>query len=149
MPQERKVKVTVCGSMNKYWNEMRRVIEEFKDLGADVLSPPLEDFVIPLKSGIYIPTRFRPLRSEVGLSIKQIENNHLNALRRSDLGYFVIPDGILGDSTSLEFGFGLEFNKKMYFSHPVNLHQEGDFGFSKRISEYPVKSPSEVVREFN
>jgi hypothetical protein len=145
MPKEQKLKVTVCGSMNKYWNEMRRVIEEFNDLGAEVPSPALEDFYIERKGSLILATSvMRPLLSERGLSGRQIEDVHINSIRTSNACYLVIPDGILGIATGIEAGVAIHDRVPLFASNPYESAQE----ITSSIKSITiVASPMQVIED--
>jgi hypothetical protein len=101
MTVENEPKCCVSGSF-KFKPEIDLAIRELKDLRVTVLSPEEGWICIPFAN-----PSFRPLPTEVGKSIKQIEDNFLSSVRKSDFLYVVNPNGYLGMSACLEIGFAV------------------------------------------
>jgi len=103
--KDREIKACVSGSFIKSKDKIDSAIDELTSLGVLVLAPD--------KGWIYKPPQkalrdeFRPLPSEVDMTINDIENNFLSKVRKSDLLYVVNPEGYIGNSVSMEIGFAI------------------------------------------
>ena len=114
-----KVKVAISGSFRKFCAELASDIDEFRSLGAEVLSPRSAEVVETCHDFIFLRGDFnsRPALSqteEINRVIKSVENKHLRAIVKSDFLWLVAPHGYLGNSTSLEIGFAISCGKPIY-----------------------------------
>lgn len=94
----RKLKVTISGSLNKDVEAVRRAIRWLRSKGIRVLSPPSGE-VDSYDAG------FAHLDGDRSREKKFVEDDHLNAIRRSDFLWIASPAGYLGLSTAFELGF--------------------------------------------
>jgi len=84
------MKVTISGSFCKFSRALRRDIDEFKDLGAVVLSPQSAEILDVVRG--FATLRGDPLtevsrlpESKLSGAFRAIETFHLNAIASSDL----------------------------------------------------------------
>lgn len=101
------MKCVISGSFRKFYNDIAKLAGEFESRGMKVLSPkisrvknPGEDFII--------------LESDETSDIKELEQQHLNAIQEANFLYVYNPDGYLGQSTTLEIGYALGLGKPVY-----------------------------------
>ncbi|HYM64999.1 MAG TPA: hypothetical protein VES68_00735, partial [Candidatus Sulfotelmatobacter sp.] len=106
MIQERQLSCVISGSFDKFKPEIDEAIDTFRDLGVNVLAPA--------KGWLYVASHrlpeiknqgFRPLPSEIGKGIREIEEDFLTSLARSDFHYVVNINGYIGTMTAFEMGF--------------------------------------------
>ena len=102
----RPARVTISGSFTKHWKEIHSVVEQFRELNAEVMSPTNGPPVREEDGFVY-------LREDVG-SPDTLERRHLQAIRKSDLLYIVNPNGYLGSSVALEIGYALAWRTAMW-----------------------------------
>lgn len=147
MSPEKKLKCVVSGSFSKFKPEIDRAIDELTDLKVTVLAPNKGWLLIP-------PTRnyskdknsFRPLPSERGMDIKQIEDAFLSAIKDSDFVYVINPDGYIGNVVSFELGFAMSLDIPIYSQFPISNLLDPNPDWAKRISDIPTVSIQEAIR---
>lgn len=100
------ISVTVSGSFNKYFGQVKQKILEFEEGGISVLSPKPSEPVLR-------KNRFVTLESDRGTP-KEIELSHLKAISQSDFLYVVNPGGYIGKSVALEIGYAFSRNIPIY-----------------------------------
>ena len=149
MNSERELKTVISGSFDKFKPEIDLTIDEFQDLNVTVLAPE--------KGWLYIPSakqsnkHFRPLPTEIGKTIKQIEDEFLKALDKSDILYVLNPEGFIGSSASLEIGFAVGkgipiFSKKKILAENDSITQSFIQDIKNAGAEY---LDQEVVEDGN
>jgi hypothetical protein len=118
---ESDLKACVSGSFYKFKPEIDLAIEELNDHGVTVLSPT-KGWLYKPPQRIFNPKedKFRPLPSEVGMGIKEIEDDFLRSIKKSDFLYVINPQGYVGNAVCLEIGFAIGNGI------PVFLQQEID-----------------------
>jgi hypothetical protein len=116
---ERELKACVSGSFFKFKPEIDLAIEELNDLGITVLAPDKGWLNIPPQK-IMSPKdyKFRRLPTEKGMPIKDIEDDFLSSVAKSDFLYVVNPNGYIGNIVAMEIGFAVALGI------PVFLQQE-------------------------
>lgn len=148
MNPERKLKCVVSGSFRKFKQEIDTAIDEFTDYGVIVLAPD--------KGWLYIPPHklytlddinFRPLPTEVDMSVRQIEDNFLDALSKSDFVYVVNPNGYVGNTVSMEIGFAIGLGKPVYSQEPITPNLDIDPMWRERISNVKDCTIQEAIKE--
>lgn len=142
------LKAAVPGSFDKYKPEIDGIIDAATDLGVTVLAPD--------KGWLYLPptrildreafSRFRPLPTELGMSIRQIEESFLNAIARSDFIYIVNPDGFIGDTVAFELGFALASQIDIYSKRPITPDADMDLEMITILSKIPSMNIEDAVR---
>ena len=101
------MKCVISGSFRKHYDDIRRTISDFEELGVEVLSP--------MKSSIINPNEaFTILETDTSNDPKKLEEDHLNAIRQCDFLYICDIGGYIGASTLLEIGFAIAVGKKIY-----------------------------------
>lgn len=104
----------ISGSFGKFKPEIDQLIDDFADLGVEVLEPTkgyiarLHPLAAPYGSGIY------PLPDERGMHERDIEKRFIAALRRADFLFLYNKEGYIGTSAGLEFGFADAWQKPIY-----------------------------------
>jgi hypothetical protein len=122
MSNENDLSNVISGSFSKFKPEIDLTIDEFTELGVTVLAPN--------KGWLYKPPLrrfqkedlinfFRPLPSEIGMRIKEIEDAFLASLRKSDFVYVVNPEGFIGTMVSFEIGYALASNVPIYSQRQI------------------------------
>ena len=91
-------KVVVSGSYKRALSTLARDYAELTTLGCSILSPSDVDFAKTIDGFAYT-------RSDIGLSPRQIESQHLQAIARADFVWLHAPEGYVGLSGALEIGF--------------------------------------------
>ena len=128
MGKDKDLQASVSGSFLKYKPEIDLAIEELTDFGITVLAPEKGWLYIPPQR-IYskIDYQFRPLPSERNMSIKQIEDEFLSSVKKSDFLYVVNPDGYIGNSVAMEIGFAVAKGKPVFLQKEISeLIMPGD-----------------------
>jgi len=149
--KENGLKCSISGSFFKFKPEIDHLIDEFRGLGITVLAPSkgwLE--ISPLRISSY-PATFRPLPNEVGMSVKEIEDEFLRSVANSDFLYICNPDKYLGDSTCFEIGFALGKNIPCYSLWPVTNfdgHSGDDLYWRSLAGKIQSLMPEAVVELF-
>ncbi len=151
MHKEREINASVSGSFEKHKPEIDKTIDELTDLGVKVLAPDKGWLLIPVRKlhiviARNLPSNFRPLPSEIGMTIKEIEDRFLSAISRSDFLYIENPEGYIGHTVALELGFAIGggipvFSRKAITVEPGE--EPLDFNY---ISYAKPKTPADSVR---
>jgi NTP pyrophosphatase (non-canonical NTP hydrolase)/nucleoside 2-deoxyribosyltransferase len=102
------VRITVSGSFRRHWKAVKEAINNFKALGAEVVSPQSTEQERNVDEFVY-------LKGEEGPP-EDIERRHLTSISCSDALYVVSPDGYLGPSTALEIGYALALKVPVWSS---------------------------------
>ena len=142
------LKCVVSGSFEKFKSEIDRTIEEFRDLGIQVLAPDT-GWILKPKYQILTPTHsnFRPLPAERGMSVRQVEDSFLSALRNSDFQYVEDPGGYVGDVAALEIGFALACEVLIFSRQPISPTLNFDPMWRERVSKIEPLEPAKVVEK--
>lgn len=148
MRKEGELSCSVSGSFSKYKKEIDLVIDEFTDLGVKVLAPEKGPVIKPFR-GFVVVTKdeFNPLASEVGMSIKEIEDKFLENVARSVFLYVYNRHGYVGISGGMEIGFALGKGIPIYSLENIIDNGENDLWLRKIVREIKIASPKEVVDE--
>ncbi len=119
--KENDLKACVSGSFDKFKPEIDLAIDELNDFGVTVLSPgkgwlykPSQKIFNPLED------KFRPLPSETGMKIKEIEDDFLSSVKKSDFLYVINPQGYIGNVVSLEIGFAIASGVPVFLQQKIN-----------------------------
>lgn len=146
MIRETGIKCVVSGSFSKFKPEIDRTIEEFRDLGIEVLAPQKGWLYIP-PSKIVTPKdlKFRPLPSETHMSIREIEDGFLENLAIAHFQYVENQNGYVGESVCFEIGFALAYRKPIFARFPLSPTLDLDPVWKLRISSIHVLSPAQVI----
>lgn len=145
MSSERKLNCVISGSFEKFKPEIDQTIDTFTDLGVNVLAPD--------KGWLYVPhqkrsLKFRPLKSEIDKTIKEIEDEFLRNLSNSDFLYLVDVGGYVGESSGLELGFAMGSNKPIYAREPISTLLEINGDWNHILTGIKVLSPEHVIVDF-
>lgn len=126
-------RLTACISGSfKFKPEIDSLAEEFADYGVSVLEPT--------KGWLYIPSKFspnagefKPLPSERGMSVREVEDRFLAAASRADFVYLYNPYHYMGTSMAFELGFLHGREKLIYRFGEFAL---ADFDYEVESYEY-------------
>ena len=99
-----RLRVAISGSFRKHFEGIKSKIAEFESLGVEVLSPKSSAIVNPNE-------QFAILATDQTNDPKQLEENHLLAIKESDFLYVFNPDGYIGLSTAMEMGYAKALGK--------------------------------------
>ena len=103
----------ISGSFRKYYQEIKGVIDQFENLGINVLSPKKSMIINP-------DDEFALLESDETDDIFNIENKHLSAIKKADFLYIVNPNGYIGLTVAFEMGWAYANNCSIYCMHKPN-----------------------------
>ena len=101
------MKCVISGSFRKFYTQVVELIDEFGDLGMEVLSPAKSEIVNP-------GGEFVILKSDHSEFIKDLEQKHLDAIKNADFLYICNPGGYVGKSASVEIGYAHALEKPIY-----------------------------------
>ncbi|MFH1601538.1 MAG: hypothetical protein ABIB61_01120 [Candidatus Shapirobacteria bacterium] len=148
MFEETESKCSISGSFDKFKDLIDLTREEFEGLGVVVLAPGKGWLALP-RRGVLPPAKigFRPLPSEIGMSIKEIEDEFLRSVSASDFLYVVNPDGYIGTTVSLEVGYAVGKGVPVYALCPVDSGLDPDPFWQERLKEIRVMSPSQAAED--
>jgi NTP pyrophosphatase (non-canonical NTP hydrolase) len=90
--------VVLCGSFRKDVEGLRRLFEQLKDLGFNVLSPSNVEAVSEKNGFVY-------MQGEEAQTAESLELKHLEAMERARLVWLHAPAGYVGPTAALELGF--------------------------------------------
>jgi NTP pyrophosphatase (non-canonical NTP hydrolase) len=132
---------TISGSFRRSLDAIESKMTEFRHAGFTVLSPRNTHSVGEVMG-------FIMLEGETG-SPKEIQQGHLNAIRRSHCLYVVNPGGYVGPSATLEIGYALSLGIPVFCLAPPNeavicmfVKIEPDVG---RVKESLADQPEETI----
>jgi acetyltransferase-like isoleucine patch superfamily enzyme len=109
----KQIKTVISGSFRKYYQEIKEAIEQFENLGIDVLSPKKSIIINP-------DNDFALLESDESDNIYYIENKHLSAIIEASFLYVVNPNGYIGLTVAFEMGWAYANNCTIYCMHEPN-----------------------------
>lgn len=141
--KENELSTCISGSF-KFKPEIDRLIEEFQDLHIRVLAPEKGWLYIPRYR--ISPPKFRPLPSEKGIPIKQIEDDFLRKIKIATFLYVANIGGYLGNSANFEIGFALGNEKPVYASEKIN-NIENDLAYGEYLKFIKTMNPEETVKD--
>jgi NTP pyrophosphatase (non-canonical NTP hydrolase) len=105
--------IVVSGSLRKNYEGICNIIKDFEDLGINVLSPKPSQIINPGEE-------FPILETDNVFDPKELENRHLDAIRKADALYLYNPGGYVGPSCTMELGWALALGKYIYCKEPIN-----------------------------
>lgn len=109
----KKLTCVISGSFRKSFPEIKKLIELFRKLDVNVLSPE-DTQVVSIEKGFARLAYERPDASPL-----ELENNHLKAIAKANFLFICNPDGIVGKSTVFEIGYALALRKPIYSLQPI------------------------------
>ena len=120
----------MSGSFDKFKPQIDELHEAFADHGVRVLEPTRGWLSLP--SRLILPTSFRPLPSERGLSIREIEDRFLRAIDRADFLYIYNSEGYIGTSGALEIGYAVGKRKPIYAKEAIDFLELADYDLRRK-----------------
>lgn len=145
MTVEKSLETAVSGSF-KFKPEIDALHEEFEDYGVLVLEPSIGWLWLPRL--VTASSQFRPLPSEVGQNIREIEDRFLAAIDQADFLYVYNEESYLGVSTAFEMGYATSRKKPIYAKAPIDFFEFADYdlGMKAFLEEtIVIAKPSQVV----
>ena len=139
----------VSGSFAKFKPEIDLAIDEFRDLGVNILAPEKGWLIRPVFRQYNVKNfkYFRPLPLEIGKTLKGVEDDYLTALSKSNFVYVVNPEGFIGNSVSLEIGFALGKNIPIYSEKPILSDADVDIELISLIATIKSITPKDLIME--
>lgn len=101
MSERTKLEVVVCGSFRKSPEGLTDLFEKLSEQYV-INSPKAINFVD-------MSAEFVRLESEEDLAVEEIENKHLEAIKKSDFVWMYAPEGYVGLSGAMEIGYAVSF----------------------------------------
>ncbi len=117
------LQTAISGSF-KFKPEIDALHEAFADYGVMVTAP--EKGWLWLPSRTLVSTPFRPLPSERGLSIRDIEADFLAKIKEADFLYVCNQESYLGVSTAIEIGYAIGTETPIYAQQDINFLELAD-----------------------
>lgn len=105
--------ITICGSFRKHYKEIIEVIEIFEERGFVVLSPKKSEILNPNEE-------FVIFKDDETTDPSELENIHLDAIKKADIIYVCDFDGYIGFSTAMELGYAINYGHLIYFYDKPN-----------------------------
>jgi NTP pyrophosphatase (non-canonical NTP hydrolase) len=103
--------VVISGTFRKDFESLRRVFEEFRDLGCKILSPSNVSIVSEQDGFVY-------MKGEEMETPEKIEDRHLIAIQKANFVWLHTPEGYVGPSAALEVGFAHAAGVPVYAKEP-------------------------------
>ena len=141
---ENELKCCISGSFSKFKPEIDLLIDEFRDLGIVVLSPDKGWLFKPRHLLKPVDFMFRPLPSEKGLSIREIEDSFLRRVKQSDFLYIADFEGYVGQSAWMEIGFAFGCGVPCFAKEQIKSDEENDLMQEERIAQIKIAQPNEI-----
>lgn len=98
---------TVSGSFHRYMREIEVAVHDLSVLGVKVVSPS-DPRVVDAKG------EFLFVASDRVRSVRLVQDRHLDSIAGSDFLWLVCPDGYVGQSASMEIGFAVARNIRVF-----------------------------------
>ena len=145
---ERELKACVSGSFFKFKPEIDLAIEELSDLGVTVLAPDKGWLHIsPQKITNPKDYEFRHLPTEKGMSIKEVENDFLLSVAKSDFLYVVNPNGYIGDMVAMEIGYAIALDIPVFLQQEVSQFLDLDERWDEIKPKLRVCTIQEAIQD--
>jgi len=112
--------VVVCGSFQKYMNEINEIRDLMKKHNIEVLSPWTSNLVEESLGTDFILLEGQELENERDAWRHKLD--HMNKFKKADAIIVCDPNGTVGKGTMFEFGFMIAHTKRIIFvEEPTNL----------------------------
>jgi len=113
-------KVVICGSFQKYMNEINEIKELMEKHNIEVLSPWTSNIVEETIGTDFILLEGQELENERDAWRHKLD--HMNKFKKADAIIVCDPNGTVGKGTMFEFGFMIAHTKRIIFvEEPNNL----------------------------
>jgi nucleoside 2-deoxyribosyltransferase len=119
MNKDGRFETAISGSF-KFKPEIDSMREAFADNNITVIAPDEGWLYIPKLVVSGSKNQFRPLPTEQGMTVREIEDRFIASIKESDFLFVMNVDGYFGLSTALEMGFAESFNKPIYALQEVD-----------------------------
>lgn len=110
-PQQRGLRVAICGSFRRDPDGLRAAYRGFADAGVTILSPIDPDFVHEENGFVYAA-------HELGDAAARVEARHIQAMLDADLVWLHAPGGYVGTSAAMELGVAHALGLAVYAESP-------------------------------
>ena len=107
------ISCAISGSFHRSPEQLLSAYHELNMIGCQILSPHRLDFLDN-------SAEFVVEKHESELSIKEIQDHHLLAIRQVNFLWLHLPDGYVGTSTSFEIGYALACRVPMFSNTAPN-----------------------------
>lgn len=107
------IEVVLSGTYRKDFEGLRRIYEQLRDLGCEVLSPSNVEATREADGFVY-------MRGEEAQAPVAIETKHLDAIQRSRFVWLHAPDGYVGPTAALEVGFARAIGVPVFAERTVS-----------------------------
>ena len=145
---ERELKACVSGSFFKFKPEIDLAIEELSDLGVTVLAPDRGWLYVPPQKIVNASDyKFRHLPTEKGMSIKEVEDDYLSSVKKSDFLYVINPKGYVGETASMEIGYAIALSVPVFLQQEVNQFLDLDERWDEIKPKLTVCTIQEAITE--
>ena len=105
--RSQKLRVVISGSFQKHFSVIKNAIEKLNYLGIEVLSPKMSEIINPGEDFVILTT-------DVIKDPKELEEAHLENIRKADALYIVNPGGYIGLLAAMELGWARAFSKPVF-----------------------------------
>ena len=141
----------ISGSF-KFKPEIDEAYDELGDNGIDVLSPEKGWLYLPPHRRLQVEDAGtgRPLPTEQGMTLPQIETSFLRELGRASFVYLMNVEGYMGVMTHYEIGHALGYKKPLYAHQPLGampLNWDGRRSQWDFLAEQAVSVPIPDIAE--
>lgn len=104
------LRVCVSGSFHRHMDAITRAVEDLAEQSVRVLSPA--DPRIVAQQGEFLFVASDPVRS-----VRLVQDRHLECIRAADFLWLVCTDGYVGQSASMEIGFAVACDVRIFATH--------------------------------
>jgi hypothetical protein len=142
----RSLRTAISGSF-KFKPEIDALHEAFADYDVMVTAPEKGWLWLPNRT--LVSTPFRPLPSERGLSIRDIEAGFLAKIKEADFLYVYNQESYLGVSTAIEIGYAIGTETPIYAQNDISFLElaDGDLAQVEFLeSRITIAGVAETVR---
>jgi len=133
----KKILTVMSGSFRRNYDAILKFSNELNQIKEiEVLSPSVSRIINPKDEFVVLAS------DPKNASIKEIEDRHLESIKRADFLLVCSPDGEIGISTSFEIGYAKALGKQVYCLGDVQ---------DKMISQYVKKiaNVEELLKKIN
>lgn len=148
MPRSKKdnLSIVISGSFRKHYDYIREMIQQFEDLGIQVLAPKHSEIV---NTG----DEFILLEADESICPKTLECEHLNAISQACALYLCNVDGYIGPSSAMELGWARAFGKMVFTKEPCDdvtlRHFTGEQATPEQVKELMLEEQATWADELN
>ncbi|HXM66395.1 MAG TPA: hypothetical protein VN911_06660 [Candidatus Acidoferrum sp.] len=105
------LRATVSGSFHRHMGAITTAVHELASLSVRVLSPADPRVVAAQGEFLFVA-------SDRVMSVRLVQDRHLESIRAANFLWLVCPDGYVGQSASMEVGFAAAAGVPIFAAHP-------------------------------